>query len=189
MARFGYGQPNVDYIRLYVPEGSELIKASGFIWPDETKFRVPDKFYLQDETLNILENEIGIDSESGTRTTNEFNKTAFGNWVITEPGSTSQVQFIYKLPFKAFTQNSEEKPISSWAKIFQTKNPLSRYQLIAQKQSGIKSNFESQVIYPGAWSPIWNDGNGTTMASNGIAINSLELNENKIWSMVLSNEK
>ena len=179
-----YDQTNTDYLRIYVPAGSELVRASGFIWPDEQSFRAPESWYEKDIMLNELEKETGIDDKSGTRITSEFGKTAFANWVITEPGQTNQVQFIYKLPFKAWEQ-PEEPGLNNWAKIFQSENPSSKYQLITQKQSGINSSFESQIIYPEGWSPIWQDGDGVTVATNGAAINSMELSSDKIWSFIM----
>ncbi|HSR89320.1 MAG TPA: DUF4012 domain-containing protein [Candidatus Udaeobacter sp.] len=179
-----YGQTNIDYLRLYVPAGSELVKASGFIWPDEQKFKAPENWYKKDAMLSDTEKETSIDSQSGTRITDEFGKTAFANWIITEPGQTNQVQFIYKLPFKAWEQPTDAN-LSSWAKIFQSEIPTSKYQLVAQKQSGITSNFDSQIIYPEGWSPIWQDGNGITLATNGAAINQTELNTDNVWSLVM----
>ncbi|TSC83967.1 MAG: Uncharacterized protein G01um101413_770 [Parcubacteria group bacterium Gr01-1014_13] len=179
-----YGQTNIDYLRIYVPAGSELVRASGFIWPDEQIFRAPESWYEKDATLSDLEKEISIDSKSGTRITSEFGKTAFANWLITEPGQTNQIQFIYKLPFKAWEQ-PEDRSLNNWAKIFQSEDPSSKYQLIVQKQSGITSNFDSQIIYPEGWSPIWQNGDGVNLASNGAAINSTELNNDKIWSLVM----
>ncbi len=179
-----YGQTNIDYLRIYVPEGSELVRASGFIWPDEQSFKVPEGWYEKDTTLSQLEKETGIDSKSGTRITSEFGKTAFANWIITEPGQTNQIQFVYKLPFKAWEQ-SEDAILSNWAKIFQSEDPSSKYQLIVQKQSGITSDFDSQVIYPGGWSPIWQNGDGVTLATNGASIDSTELDNDKIWSLIM----
>jgi hypothetical protein len=179
-----YGQTNIDYMRIYVPAGSELVRASGFVWPDEKMFKVASPWSKKDPTLTDLEKEITIDSASGTRITNEFGKTAFGNWIITEPGQTSQVQFIYKLPFKAW-EDSTNSNLSNWAKIFQTSDPTSKFQLIVQKQSGIDSTFESQVIYPEGWSPIWQDGTAAKAASNGLSIDSTKLDTDKIWSLVM----
>src|SRR3989338_8815236 len=128
-----YDQTNIAYIRLSVPAGSELVRAGGFTWPDEQKFKAPESWYKKDAMLSDLEKEAGVDNKSGTRFTSEFGKTAFGNWIITEPGQTTQVQFIYKLPFKAW-EPTLDFALSNWTKIFQSKNPASKYQLIAQKQ-------------------------------------------------------
>lgn len=182
-----YNQTNIDYLRIYVPAGSELVRASGFTWPDERRFKAPESWYEKDAALADLEQETGIDDKSGTRITKEFGKTAFANWIITEPGQTTQVQFIYKLPFKAWEQ-SAETGLNNWAKIFQSENPSSKYQLIVQKQSGITSNFDSQIIFPEGWLPIWQDGDGVTLATNGAAIGSTELNTDKIWSLVMKKQ-
>lgn len=179
-----YGQTNIDYLRIYVPSGSELVRASGFTWPEEQRFKAPESWYKKDPLLAELEQETGIDDQSGTRITKEFGKTAFANWIITEPGQTNQVQFIYKLPFKAWEQPTETN-LSNWTKIFQSENPASKYQLVTQKQSGITSDFDSQIIYPEGWSPIWQDGDGVVLAANGAAINSTELDSDKIWSLVM----
>lgn len=179
-----YGQNNIDYLRLYVPAGSELVRASGFTWPDEQKFRAPENWYAKDKMLAEVEKEIGFDKESGTRVTGEFNKTVFANWIITEPGQTSQVQFIYKLPFSAWTK-TEASSLGSWAKIFQSESPASHYQLVTQRQSGIAGDFESQIIYPDGWAPVWQEGEGMSLAANGAAIKTAELNRDKIWSLVM----
>ena len=183
-----YGQTNIDYLRIYVPEGSELIRASGFTWPDEKAFKVPETWYEKDEALTKFETEIDIDDESGTRITQEFGKTAFGNWIITEPGQTTQVQFTYKLPFKAWEESANSN-LSNWAKIFQSQNPLSKYQLIVQKQSGVNSDFESQVIYPEGWSPIWQNGRDLTVATNGIAVKNTKLSTDQIWVLVMQKKE
>ncbi|KKU27319.1 MAG: Tetratricopeptide TPR_2 repeat protein [Candidatus Magasanikbacteria bacterium GW2011_GWA2_46_17] len=179
-----YGQTNIDYIRLYVPEGSQLVSARGFSWPDEKKFRAPENWYKKDSALSAIEREIGVDNPSGTRVTNEFGKTAFGNWVITEPGQTSQVQFIYTLPFNVF-QKTVDGPSSRWDTIFLPSREASHYQLIVQRQSGIESGFESQIIYPDGWNPAWNNGEQMTIAVNGASIENAVLKKDKVWSLVM----
>ncbi|MDO8509519.1 MAG: DUF4012 domain-containing protein [bacterium] len=165
-----YGSPNVDYIRLYVPEGSELISASGFSWPEEKRFRVPEDWYKKDLTLSSIEKEIKIDNRTGTRITNEFSKTAFANWVITEPGQTSQIEFTYRLPHKLFSGESKN---------------ATRYQLILQRQSGNATDFESQIIFPENWQPVWRNGDNTTLAKNGMIIGSQTIHTDMIWSIAV----
>jgi len=182
-----YGVPNIDYIRVYAPQGSKLIAASGFTWPDEQKFKTPASWENKDEMLAEIEKEISTDPQTGTRITEEFGKTAFANWVITEPGQTTQAQFIYQLPFKAFS--SDDSSVNKWAEMFQSGSPISKYQLIVQKQSGVDSLFESQIIYPDKWHPVWQNGSGASLASNGAAISKSMLGKDSIWSLVMSLEK
>ncbi|MFA6547834.1 MAG: DUF4012 domain-containing protein [Candidatus Magasanikbacteria bacterium] len=177
-----YGAANIDYIRLYVPKNSELISASGFTWPEENSFKVPDKTYKIDEFLKQTEKEIKIDERTGTRITEEFDKTAFGNWVITEPGQTSQIEFTYKLPF-TLTDISQTNN-SSWQKIIDSKQ-AQRYQLVVQKQSGINSSFESQIIFPADWKPNYQEGEGIELAKNGASIPPLTLDTDRIWGLVM----
>ncbi len=183
-----YGQVNVDYLRLYVPLGSQLISANGFTWPDEASFKAPEKYYKKDATLQQLEKEVGIHIESGTRITEEFSKTAFGNWVITEPGQTSQVQFTYRLPFKAIVTR-DTHPAESWKNVFingERKNI--HYQLVAQKQSGVESELESQIIFPAGWEPIWREGPNLSLASNGALIPAMTLSRDTVWSLIMQNK-
>ncbi len=178
-----YGHTNIDYLRVYVPEGSELMNASGFTWPDEKAFRSPEKWYTADSLLSETEIEQGIDQKSGTRITHEFKKTAFGNWVITEPGTKSQVTFTYRLPFKL---NSEAAHISGWQKLLSPlEQSLMQYQLVVQKQSGVKTSFDSQIIFPETWKPYWQDGDNMTLATNGARIMPSELTKDSVWSLMM----
>ncbi len=184
-----YGVNNVDYLRIYVPANSELIEASGFTWPDESHFRAPDKWAKKDADLAQIEKETSIDNKSGTRITNEFGKTAFGNWVITEPGQTTQVHFVYRLPFKAKIY-SADTPAAGWQNLFlgnELKTAL-KYQLVTQNQSGANSTFESQIILPTGWQPIWQDGHNIKIAANGVAIENMNLDKDYIWSLLAQNK-
>ncbi|EKD42832.1 MAG: hypothetical protein ACD_72C00561G0006 [uncultured bacterium] len=177
-----YGATNIDYIRLYVPKNSELISANGFTWPDENSFKVPKKSYKVDDYLKQMEKEIKIDDRTGTRVTEEFDKTSFGNWVITEPGQTSKIEFTYKLPFKlsVIDQNAN----ISWQKIVNSKQ-AERYQLVVQKQSGINSLFESQIIFPNDWQPNYKEGDDIELAKNGASITSITLDTDRVWGLVM----
>jgi len=176
-----YGVPNIDYIRIYVPLGSELTSASGFIWPDESHFKVPENFYQTDELLSSVEQEIKIDPRTGTRITKEFNKTAFGNWVITSPGEESTIVFSYKLPFGIKDLNANGQSFSD--KLIG--RSIAKYQLIVQKQSGVDSAFESQIIFPESWEPNYKEGDDLSLAKNGGSIKIDNLKTDKIWGLIM----
>lgn len=184
-----YGQTNINYIRVYVPLGSELISAGGFTWPDEKKFRAPDSWTTKDAFLTAQEKEIKYDETTGTRITNEFGKTAFANWVILEPGESRQVQFTYRLPFKIEMNSPRTSEQNFVKKIISDDYLTSRYQLIVQRQSGQNSDFESQIIYPSPWRPSWSDGGNIALAANGIGIGIISLDADKIWSLVMKKER
>lgn len=181
-----YGKPNIDYLRLYVPLGSELINAGGFTWPDEKGFRAPENGAKTDVFLLAQEKEIGYDKLTGTRITEEYGKTVFGNWLIVSPGETRTVQFSYRLPYKITISNGKNDSILK--NLVNEDYLTSRYQLVAQKQSGIDSGFESQIIYPAGWRPIWSEGQDVTLHANGISIEPGRLNKDSIWSLLMKKE-
>jgi len=163
-----YGVNNVNYIRVYVPEGAELIDAGGFNYPPEDNFKVPEAWYEDDPFLAAHEQEVAIHTKTGTRITQEFGKTAYGNWMMTAPGETSSVYFVYRLPFKLnFNQTLENnEKLSNFIKDF-TNEEMIRYSLSLQKQSGIDSKFFTQIIAPDDWAPIWQTNDDMVLASNG----------------------
>lgn len=163
-----YGQTNVNYLRLYAPLGSRLINAKGFSWPDEKIFRVPDAAYQTDPSVASLEKEVTTDQTTGTRVTNEFGKTAFGNWLITEPGATSTVEFTYRLPFTINLNQS-----------------LANYSLIVNRQSGDNSTLEDQIIFPDNWQPVYKNNLNLQLAKNGAYLNPLPLLQNTYFNILL----
>lgn len=177
-----YGAANIDYIRVYVPQGSELTSASGFVWPQENGFYVPENSYKLDTFLTETEKEIKTDERTGTRITEEFGKTAFGNWIITTPGQTTKIEFTYKLPFKITSLSDTSN--KSWKQIIGSKE-ATRYQLVVQKQSGINSIFESQIIFAPNWKPDYKDGDGLELAQNGGSISPLILDTDRVWGLVM----
>lgn len=181
-----YGKPNIDYLRLYVPAGSVLLDAKGFSWPDEKNFRAPDAWTKHDDALTSLEHVVAIDDKTGTRVTEEFGKYAFGNWMVTEPGKISQVQLIYRLPITLSTLAKKSTANQNFlSDLLGPQTSVSTYQLIAQKQSGMHSSFDSTIIFPGAWTPVWKDGESLEVAKNGATIKLPDLEKDSIWSLAM----
>ncbi len=178
-----YGAPNIDYIRVYTPQGSTLLSASGFTWPDERKFKTPESWYSKDTDLTTEEQEISLDPISGTRITNEFNKTAFGNWIITAPGETTQVQFTYRLPFRLFENNVDNNRLLT--KLFFADPSSARLSTVIQRQSGADSQFENQTIFPNGWLPSWKEGEDVDLANNGFTIPNKPLTHDLVFGAVL----
>lgn len=183
-----YGSANIDYVRVYVPEGALLIEAGGFNFPPEDAFRVPETWYKDDADLAFYEKEVGVHIESGTRITNEFGKTVFGNWVITPPGETSVFYFKYKLPFKAPVSETPTSNIDKWQSAFipSINKKTSRYSLLVQKQPGSESQFNSTIIYPPEWAPVWKSDDEINLAQNGAVYEALLDTDKVIGIAVLS---
>ncbi len=164
-----YGSQNISYVRVYTPEGSELLSADGFVFPPEDAFKVPEAWYQEDPHLETLEEELSIDEESGTRITKEFGKTAFGNWVITQPGETSEISFSYKLPFVLNLQEIPLENTQKWKSLIlpDTQDVTSRYSFVLQKQSGLDSDIKISIKYPEEWSPVWKSKEEIDLSLNG----------------------
>lgn len=141
------GVNNVDYMRLYVPEGSVLMNGSGFTPPGEHLFKTSDVPLDIDEDLALNMQDISKDTATGTDIWQEQGKTVFGNWVQTAPGTTSVVTFTYRLPFTvSFAPTGN----------LLTKSTPVPYSLFVQKQSGVANRrTDVRVALPHAVEVIW----------------------------------
>jgi hypothetical protein len=124
-------QENINFMRIYTPEGSQLISAEGFSdAPFNVYTRDNDNLPI-DTFLDTIQGETYVEPVSQTIINNEFDKTVFGNWIKLEPGAEKTVTIKYKLPFKyAFSDN--ELSISNLLKEKQSVF----HSLFIQKQSG-----------------------------------------------------
>lgn len=132
------GVNNVDYLRLYVPQGAELLEASGdFAPPAPSLFETSDLPLEDDADLSLVMGNPSTDLASGVDTWEEFGKAVFGGWVQTKPGATSRIQFTYRLPFTLDVHSDPslfQKTID-WLGL----STHERYTLFIQKQSGVET--------------------------------------------------
>jgi hypothetical protein len=127
------GVRNVDWMRIYVPEGSELLSASGFRSPDQSLFESPDPKSEKDPDLEA-ERNASIDLLSNTKIYSESDKTVFANWSMVDPGETAVITVTYRLPFKStiVLDNSWQGKIKKFLKT----DPSLHHTLLVQKQPG-----------------------------------------------------
>lgn len=138
-----WNKVNSDYMRVYVPKGSELLSVSG---QTREQNQPPIDYealgFKEDPQVSAEKQTMSVDEESGTRVSEEFGKTVFGNWVYVSPKETVQVTYTYLLPFKVETGLSGK--------------PADTYSLLVQKQSGsVSSDFHSKITYPDHYERIW----------------------------------
>lgn len=164
------GVNNVDYIRLYVPLGSELISATGFEIPDEDLFKTSSVNLQTDNDMALWTNSYATDMVSGTDVWNELGKTVFGNWIQTKPGEIETVTFSYKLPF---VFDSSEDSFLTTAKEYLGIKQLNQYSLLIQKQPGVETR-TSTIHVSGAHNhqPIWMS--QTNLMSTGIEVDNAQ---------------
>lgn len=142
-----WNKVNSDYMRVYVPEGSELLSAKGHTYEfpkapidyDALGFR-PDPDVEREERETTIH-------ETGTRISVESGKTVFGNWVYVSPGESVTVEYVYRLPF--VVDPREDEPAS--------------YSLLFQKQSGsVGSGLRHTLSFPESYTPIWDSGDAVS---------------------------
>ncbi|MFH0840505.1 MAG: DUF4012 domain-containing protein [bacterium] len=143
------GFRNVNWLRVYVPAGSQLIKASGFKLPDESYFEAPEEEWAQDQDLIAEESLAIIDEESGVHIYEESQKTVFANWSMVDPGEMAVLEFTYKLPFKVIPKSSE----AFWDE-FEKEN-LYTYTFLAQKQPGASNSSIQFTVKHIGYDLVW----------------------------------
>ncbi len=94
-----YNKPNVDYMRIYVPQGSKLVQTNGFSpQPAIPLFDYHANNFSTDETVAATGLGDKKDPASNTDIFQENGMRVFGNWLVLNPGETKTVQFEYVLP-------------------------------------------------------------------------------------------
>lgn len=151
------GVRNVDYVRVYVPRGAELLEARGFTPPDPKLFSIADSANSDDPAIAAEEAALRTDPASGTRVSEEHGLTVFGNWIMTDPGKTTRVTLVYRLPpgtakLEARTGGALS---DAYARLIEAPRRRLNYELRIFKQSGLNPpEFESTVDLPREFIPV-----------------------------------
>ena len=127
-----WNRVNTNYLRVYVPSGSELLEAKGHTLDVYAPPIDYDKAgFERDAEVEKTENTLRKDENSGTEIFEESSKTVFGNWVYVSPGETVTMTYKYRLPFK-LDLNKERQT----------------YGVLIQKQPGGASDFHGTLSFP-----------------------------------------
>ena len=133
-----YNKVNSDFMRIYVPLGSQLLSVEGNTREENSPpIDYSRNGFITDELVDRIEKNMKFDQKNSTYIFEESGKTVFGSWVYVSPGHSVEVVYKYKLPFKI----NINKPDS--------------YNLIVQKQSGINSKFSFKLDFPSSWKIAW----------------------------------
>jgi hypothetical protein len=149
------GIKNIDYMRVYVPSGSELLEAEGFEAPAAG-------YFLKDDTvkpsalLAAAEGTTSLHGPSGTRITSESGLTVFGNWVQLEPGESRTVRLTYRLPHRlASLVSSPETRFEKLKDLVGAYAPTAGLRLVVQKQPGTSGRaFTSVTRLSEGWKAV-----------------------------------
>ncbi len=176
---------NVSYLRFFVPEGSQLLSASGFDEIPEYYFS-DNSGYDVDPDLLKEESKL-VDKESKTEIFSSLNRTVFANWQTLKAGETKTVTLVYKLPFKL---DLGSQITNDWKKIFLgNSRHFDHYSLLLQSQSGQHQTiFDSQIILPNDTKVIWqaaNDENKIQVQNQYVYYNQ-QLHNDQYFGFVLT---
>jgi hypothetical protein len=162
-----WNKVNVDYLRVYVPLGSTLVRATGL-----TPESVPSPVnydalqFKRDNAVVVSETTQSYNIEGGVYTSSEQGKTTFAGWMYVSPGEQGVVTLEYTLPFRL------------------TRSEVWRYSLFWQKQAGLGSvPIEYTVDYPDDWSPLWHTGNSYAQQS-GFSTAKTTLQRDRFYGMI-----
>ena len=176
------GVRNVEYLRVYVPEGSALVADSGDIRPPDYKlFDVPPTGAIPDQMLADITGPVIHDQATGVAANNEFGRTVFGAWTQTDPGKSSSVTFVYNLPWKA-VPTSVTPTLSS--KLLMAAVPAGSFThgIIFSRQPGTENTtVTASLALPLSWYPLFAEPEGMA-TSNGYQT-SFELTADKHLSL------
>ncbi len=157
-----WNKVNANYMRVYVPLGSELLSAEGMT----REFPVPPLDYdaldfRRDEEVVKEESLIRVDEASGTRIGEEFGKTVFGNWVYVSPGENVTVTYRYRLPFRL-------------AVVKDGVTGMVPFSVLYQKQAGtVGAKLSSQIEYPEYWKSIWQSAENLVPYGRALKLNTI----------------
>lgn len=183
-----FGSRNVDWMRIYVPAGSELISATGFNSPDSQYLdKRPEAGWLKSPLLSNEENAL-IDGESATKIYLENGKTVFANWTMVDPGQSIEIIIKYRLPFNFFSKETSHDWLTRVNKFLNPEQADSlTYSLLLQKQPGASpDSFSSHLILPTGINIFWRYPEDLKSA-NGWEINT-KLDSDKYWSILMVNK-
>jgi hypothetical protein len=111
---------NANYMRIYVPQGSQLISVEGHTREiNEERLDYDALGYIRDEDVVKEEQGMRIDDETGTRIYEEYGKTVFANWAYVSPQETVTVVYKYRLPHRVDFYTDEDGEFGSYAIVFQ----------------------------------------------------------------------
>ncbi len=186
------GVRNVNWVRVYVPLGSELLEANGFKPVDKIFFKESIAGLEDDPDVLAGEGRAQTDELSGTKIYNELGKTVFANWSQLDPGETIEINIKYKLPFKITDKKQpvrEELTDQLIAKAGEVLNPeqnsLYSYSLLAQKQPGMNSStIESKLDLNGGYESIWKYPADLSGGANGWFM-AEDFNQDKIIGIIV----
>jgi len=172
-----YGVRNVTYVRFYLPKGSELLSAEGFLTPPQNLFKKPLATDLQDFDLAQIEDSQTEKSDMVTITT-EDDHMVVGGWLQLDPGRSQDVIITYNPPFTVkdiLTTLDSVMPEPS-----NSEQTRAAYLMLYTSQSGKNRELTQVINIDPTWRVVWQ--RGTLSGTNlGEEVLNNTIKEELIW--------
>ena len=135
---------NADYMRVYVPQGAQLLSVEGHTREfTDTPLDYDALGFERDRDVMREESQMTIDDRTGTRIYEEEGKTVFANWVYVSPQETATITYTYRLPFTVALSQGDETLFAP-------------YSVVYQKQSGSRgSTIHGRIQLPKGYRIAW----------------------------------
>ncbi|MFC1608548.1 DUF4012 domain-containing protein [Patescibacteria group bacterium] len=165
-----WNKVNANYMRIYVPKGSQLLSVEGQTKEiNESPVDYDSLGFERDDDIVSEESKIAVDENTTTKAYEDADKTVFANWVYVSPQEEVKVRYRYLLPFKVSPES------------------VGAYSLLTQKQSGSKgSKFISNIKYPDSWSIEWKTSENMTPKEGSVVEFSGNLTNDRFLGIVFS---
>lgn len=154
------GLNNVDYVRFYVPKGSQIMGVEGAAIPAASAFEQSEIDLAEDADLAMLQQGRRKDPLTGTDIWEESGKTVFGTYMQTKPGETVELRVTYRSGYRV--TGHEYAPLIARALKVVDRAEAVRYGLLVQAQSGVKTrDVAVRVVAPQSWTKMSSVGDDT----------------------------
>ncbi len=176
---------NTSYLKIFVPQGSQLIKATGFSSMKEANFYQPLNNAMPDQTLSKIITPVSVHPLSKTEIYTESGKTVFANWIQTPINEKSTIELSYALPFRLSLPEDNswlEKLIDS---VFDNNNSSQFYSLFIQKQPGMQNiDLKTNIILPDNYKIKWLYPEDAKIKDRNKAVGQTVLNTDELIGLI-----
>jgi len=148
------GVRNVQYLRIYVPKGSEILAAQGFDPPATDLYKEVLETDRPDADLLVIENT-SKPAMNSVWTADEDDRTVFGGWLQLDPGQTQEIIVRYKLPFTVYDIMDRVQESAGQSVEQRTRGA---YLMLLTSQSGKVRDLNHEVRLAAPWQTIWTRG-------------------------------
>lgn len=140
------GKRYQNYLRLYVPEGSRLVEATGNFGVAPALPPASDD--LTEDPLLATSVDAATNAQGGTDQWTEQGRTVFGHWLSVPAGGEAMLRFVYTSGAGVTRQTVND--VLAWIG-----HDVASYRFRVERQPGAHRALSVQVSSPPVWEVVW----------------------------------